>query len=142
MSAAKILRNYIGSSFCIDPKKVILSGVISPDFDVNQSTEYTSSAGSSCKIIDVWALVPGDYFIKIRRDISWSTGSGEKYDAPILPLHEVAPKDAICFVVKEVVNDGTWNNSYWTVYQTRDFQTRIAALEAADVQRWEVWASK
>lgn len=143
--SANIVRSIVAQLFSIKPQHFILSGEISPDFNINAGESYSSSAGESWETFEVYSWEPKGGLKKIENDQSWSTGSGNRYNASELPLHEIATGNELFFVIKATENRGTWNDNATkeslTLFKAPDFQAKWNSIESSDVARWEEWAN-
>jgi len=127
-------------------KTEILSGEISPEYNLNKGDSYSSSAGERFDLYELWVFKNANGFTKIETSNNWSTGSGERCEREVNPLYRNVSGDEIFFVEYWQGNDGTWNGAetedQWTVFKAPNFKQHIDKINAEDLQRWENWLSE
>jgi len=140
---AQVVRNIISRSLGVKPQHIILGGEIDPNFNINKGSEYSSSCGYSYEYLTVWGWSPNKGLTQFNVDYSSSSGCGRRYEAPELPLHEVATGGELFFIIKTVENAGTWNGcetrDSYKIFKAPNFRSHWENLERADVQRWANW---
>jgi hypothetical protein len=144
MKSANIIRELVSQFFGINSAEVKLSGKISPNFDVNCGSRYDSCMGESYDLIEIFSFTRDCEWKNIKTDRHFSSGSGDHYEAPKMPLHKVVTGDELFFVIKNDTCEGSWNDdcSYkttYTMYTAPDFKKVWQKLEEEDVKRWQNW---
>lgn len=141
--SASILRNLVSSVFKTPAHKIILSGEIQPDKTWHHKTGV--SYVTEEEYIRVWGFAPQTGFEEITIKV---VGTTHYYNGNHDYIHTPAPynlaeasvdKNYIFFVV---LNEGRYEDGeeyYYTLYKAPDFAAHWAAIEEADVKRWEEW---
>lgn len=144
MKNANVLRQIVAQFFNTKPQNIKLSGEISPNFNINAGSRYWSEMGESYEKIEVFSFSANCEWREIETDNSFSSGSGERYEAPEKPLHEAVKGDELLFAVVTKTCNGTWNDNYSEdteicLYTAPDFKSTWEKIEAADIERWNDW---
>ena len=146
--SASILRNLVSSVFGIPATSVILSGEINPNW-----TAYAGSTRGGMWDSEednaIWGFCPqtGFKLLNIIGDLVQDEPDSPVYERNAIHLFEVDDvEDFIFFVVHNKFsysdNQRLDESDSWTLYKAPDFQSYIASVEEADIERWQSWISK
>ena len=102
--------NQIATLLKVDPRNIKLAGEISPNFNINSGSRYWSEMGESYEKIEVFSLSANGEWREIETDCSYSSGSGERYEAPKLPIKKVLKGNETNIAVVTKTCDGTWKD--------------------------------
>jgi hypothetical protein len=157
--SAMCLRKSIAALLQVDPKKMILSGYIKPDWTA-QNTYHEGTMGSSKETVRIWGYEVLETDSKNNHSASLAELSsfmiGEKSNRldsapenePGKLLQDVPRIEQYAlFIVHKEGRDNWQGSPYkewstWQLYKGPNFTNVQAKLEAEDKERWENWVKE
>ena len=142
--SASILRNLVSSVFKTPAHKIILSGELAPDEKWHHKTGVVYVTEE--EYIKVWGFNSQNGFENITNQVVGTThyyngNHNSTYSpAPCTLAEASVDKNYIFFVV---LNEGVYRDGeeycFYTLYKAPNFAAHWAAIEEADIKRWEEW---
>lgn len=143
--SAQILRTLVSEMFKMSPSQVILSGVMPQNFQLEE--DHSSGNLYTCDVNhEVYAFEPAKGFIEVPGDMSGTSSNANgtwNNEKKTTFGHCSKYTSAIFFIVVEDYKvrqeDMYTEKRNCTLYKAPDFHAMFAAIEQADLDRWEQW---
>lgn len=143
--SAQILRTLVSEVFNMPPSQVILSGVMPQNFQLEE--DHSSGSMYTCDVNhEVYAFEPAKGFIKVPGDTSGASSNANgswNVEKKTTFAHCSNYTSSLFFVVIEDYKvhqeDVYTEKRNCTFYKAPDFHAMFAAIEQADIDRWEQW---
>jgi len=110
MTSSDFIRNLVSGQTTVPASKIIISGLLQKDFDVNSGHSYESSAGSCWKEFQVKIFNKSYGWRKIPTEVHTAVGwDSYQHHPEVSPISDHLIEGDMLVLIDWHENEGTWN---------------------------------